>query len=265
MKKYNFEKIINIIKKRMPFDKIDFAFVLGSGINIEQIIEDKVVISYTKLKMPSSKVKGHSGSFIFGKIGNKNIVCASRYHFYECSDMQQVILPFQILNRLGVKSIILQSSTAGVNSSFKIADIVNIIDHINYTGNNPLLYTKEIKFVNMSNAYDDTYIKEIQKAYKLTNLDYKTSTHIQFSGPNYETSAEINLAKKLGADTISMSLVYDNLICNYYGMKVLAFAVITNIASKTNIKTLSHNEVLENCKLANSNFIKLIKQFLNNI
>ena len=102
-----------------------------------------------------------------------------------------------------------------------------------------------IKFVFILKSCKILFSRRLKSCKKLS-IEYKSGTHIQFLGPNYETLAEINMAKAFGADTISMSMVYDNLICRYLDIKVMAFAIITNIASGENIKTLSHIEVLEN-------------------
>lgn len=265
MKKINLNKILRKINKLTRDNVFEIGIVVGSGIDLSSIVENPIVVSYKDLGMPTGKVIGHNGSFIFGEIQGKSVVLASRYHYYESWNMEYIKLPYEILKKLGVKTVIMQSSSAGINSNYKIGDIVNIIDHINFTGFNPLCSFKELKFVNMSNAYDKDLIGLAEKEYASLNLSYKQGTHIQFLGPNYETMAEINMAKKFGADTISMSLVYDNLICVYLGIKVLAFAVVTNIANVKNIKTLSHTEVLENCKKANENYIMLIKNVIKNL
>lgn len=250
----NIKRIVKKIKKK--YHKfIDVGMIFGSGIDVAELIDDKLIIEYKELGMPCGKVKGHSGKFVFGKINGKNVVLASRYHYYECGNMEQVRLPLMIIKELGAKTVILQSSTGALNSSLRLGQLCVVKDHINLGGNNPLIGMDEIKFINMTNNYNSNYINRLQTEIK----SLPAVTHVQFSGPNYETQAEIVMAQKLGGDTVSMSLAYDNLIARYLDLNVLAFAVVTNELDNGNNKSLSHIEVLENAKQANKSVLEAVK------
>ena len=257
----NKKSIVNKIKTKIK-TPVQVGIILGSGIDILPLVENPIEISYKELKMPQGKVKGHSGKFIFGSISGINVVLASRYHYYECGDMEAVRLPLYIIKELGAESVIMQSSTGALNTSLKLGDVCLVKDHINFTGNNPLIGADELKFVNMYDNYNKNYRDRVLNL----NKDIKQVVHIQFNGPNYETQAEIKMAKVLGADTVSMSLLYDNLIARYLDMKVLAFAVVTNELDESKNKTLNHLEVLDVAKKANDCLVKIIDDaFKNNI
>lgn len=237
---------------------IEWGLVLGSGIDVSSLINNKIEFSYNQLGMPSNKVKGHSGKFIIGDINGVTVILASRYHYYECGDMSAVRLPYEIMNALGVKNVILQTSSGAIDKKLKAGEICLIKDHINLAGTNPLINYEPLKFVNMSNNYDVKLRDLIRKNNKISEV-----VHIQMSGPNYETKSEIAMARLLGGQTVSMSMAFDNIIARYFDMKVLAFAVVTNELSDDASKTLSHIEVLECAKKANKEMLSLLSDLFN--
>ena len=244
------DRIVTILKKRYNVGNIDYAIVAGSGL-MESIPElDEVqIVSYQSLGMPKSKVQGHSGKFVFGKLGKKNIVVVSRYHFYESGNMNLVRMPFEIISKLGVNKIILLTSCGGLNKTFKVGDIMLISDHINYTGQNPLIAISPLEFTPMANAYDKEIFNKMKKIADENNIDVREGVHIQFLGPSYETRAEVELASMVVADTVSMSTVFDCIICNYLKIKVAGIASVVNVfTSKDNEEELNHQEVLDNAK-----------------
>ena len=244
------ERIVNIIKRKYNIQSVDYAIVAGSGL-MESIpeLEQVQLISYHSLGMPKSKVPGHSGKFIFGKYGEKNVVIVSRYHYYESGNMNLVRIPFEIISKLGANKIVLLTSCGGLNKTFKVGDIMLISDHINYTGQNPLIAITPLEFTPMANAYDKGMFDKMKKIADENDIDVREGVHIQFLGPSYETRAEVELARMLGADTVSMSTVFDCIICNYLKMKVAGIASVVNVfTSKQNEEKLNHQEVLDNAK-----------------
>ncbi len=246
------EKIVNKINKKYNINKVDFAIVIGSGLMEAAVdLTDTVTIPYDKLGMPKSKVKGHSGKFVFGKFGDRMGVLVSRLHFYESGDMSKVRLPFEIIAKLGCKDIVLLTSSGGVNTSFAVGDIMVINDHINLSGYNPLVGINPIVFVPMAHAYDIEVIKRLKEIAKEEKIDIKEGVHFQFAGPSYETLSEIYVARKLGADSISMSTSYDCIISKYLQMRVCGIAVIVNTFEENDsMNKLNHEEVLENASKA---------------
>ena len=255
------QKIIRKIN-RYGIDKVDYAIVVGSGLkNATVDLKDIVVVPYDKIGMPKSKVKGHSGEFVFGKYNGKIVVLVTRLHFYESGDMNKVRLPFEVVSKLGCKQIILLTSSGGVNPTFEVGDVMLIRDHINLSGYSPLVGINPVVFTPMANAYDSELAQRLVDIAQKNNIEIKQGVHFQFAGPYYETNAEINAIRKLGADSVSMSTSYDCIISNYLNMKVCAMAVIVNtFENQSDMKKLNHEEVLENAEKA----CKKIKVLLSN-
>lgn len=258
----NVQKILKKLNNKYGIKNVSTAIVCGSGL-ADSIpdLDNKKVINYSDLKMPKSKVKGHSDSFIFGDLNGKKIMIISRKHFYESGDISKVRMPLEIANGLGVKTAILLTSSGGINKSFNVGDIMLIEDMINLSGVNPLVGIDNIKFVDMTNCFDNTLRNKINDICKSEEIDLKCGTHVQMSGPSYETKAEIQMIKSLGGDTVSMSTVHDCIIANYYDMKVLGFSVIVNIFNDDN-KKLSHQEVLANAQSVCKRLKKILISFI---
>ena len=252
--KMNFDRKINHIirqlNKKYNITKADFAIVSGSGLGESMPeLDDVQIVRYESLGMPKSKVKGHGGKFIFGKYGNKTVVIVSRYHFYESGNMENVRLPYFILSKLGVQNVVLLTSCGGLNKTFRVGDVMLICDHINFTGQNPLIAIQPLEFTPMANAYDKDMFNKMKKIADEKDVNVRVGTHIQLLGPSYETMAEVELARKFGADTVSMSMVFDCIICNYLKMKVAGIASVVNVFNtKDNEQELNHEEVLDNAK-----------------
>ncbi len=258
----NAKKIVRILNKKYKIKDVDYAIVVGSGL-MDSIpdLDDIKIVPYTSLHMPKSKVQGHSGKFIFGKYEDKKVVIVSRIHYYESGDIEKVRLPYQILSLLNVKNVVLLTSCGGLNKTFRVGDIMLIKDHINFSGLNPLVAIFPLKFTSMTNAYDSELFAKMVKIAKDNNIDARQGTHIQFSGPSYETPAEVDVARNMGADTVSMSTVFDCIICNYYQMKVCGIASVVNVFNDKQ-EELSHNEVLINAQKACSQIKTIISNLL---
>lgn len=241
--------IVRLLNKKYNITKVDIAIVSGSGLN-ESIPElsDVQIIAYEQLGMPKSKVKGHSGKFVFGRYEGKTVVIVSRYHYYENGKMENVRLPYFIISKLGVKKVILLTSCGGLNKTFRVGDIMLICDHINYTGQNPLIAIQPLEFTPMINAYDKEMFEQMKQIADEKDINVRIGTHIQFLGPSYETMAEVEFARKVGADTVSMSTVFDCIICNYLKIRVAGIASVVNVFDTKEEQELNHEEVLINAK-----------------
>ena len=194
-------EISDIIEKVRKYYKgsVDVGIVLGSGLNsavpdLEIICE----IPYENLGLNKSKVKGHSGKFVIGKYNDLIVMSMCRIHYYEYGNFEYPNIPFQVLYALGGKVIITTTAVGGCADFVKPGDLLIIKDHINLTGSNPIIGANEIKFVDMSNAYDYKLRKMVEKISFENNLNIKEGVHVQMSGPSYETPAEIKFIKMIG-------------------------------------------------------------------
>ena len=239
------------------------AVVLGSGLSELINSYNGKEISFSEIEgFPSVKIKGHPGLF---KLTEKVVFMAGRIHFYEGHSIEDVILPVALLWKMGIKKILLTNAAGGVNRSFNPGDLAVITDHINLTGQNPLIGRNEgfdgPRFPDMSTVYD----KEIcEKALRI-DKDLKKGVYAGFTGPSYETPAEIRMLEKIGADMVGMSTVNEAIAAKYFGMKVSGISCITNMAAGILDKPLDHSEVVETGKKVNKRFVNLISRLLEEI
>jgi purine-nucleoside phosphorylase len=216
--------------------------------------------------MPSSTVKGHAGQFVCGNLNGKNVIMMQgRFHYYEGNSMELLALPVYIMKNLGVNKLIVTNAAGGINKSFVPGDLMIINDHINLTFNNPLIGKNDEKigprFPDMSVSYDKELIilaKEISAAHE---IGVKEGVYLMMTGPNYETPAEIRMARILGGDAVGMSTVPEVIAARHCNIKVLGISCITNMAAGITDKPLNHAEVIKTSNMVKDKF----KTFVINI
>lgn len=254
------EILMNIQKalKKLKNLHADYAILCGSGHNNVVTLKDPVIVDYKTLGFQFGMLEGHNRCFQFGEYEGKQVVVASRFHLYEDGKTDNLFNLFKIFKHLGVKTVIATTAVGGINEQFNAGDIMVICDHINMTGTNPLVGRLPISFVDVSAAYD-VQVRQIAKSVaQKAKIKLFEGTHLQTIGPSYETPAEVNLFRKLGADTVSMSTAYDSICAAYHGIKVLAFASISNKAVCEGCEPLSHDDVLKASEKASKKLSTLI-------
>ena len=250
-------EVVNSLKEKYSLkDNYEIAFIMGSGLDgAVPDFENKIEIDYNQTLMPKSKVEGFKGKFVFGTINGINVMKITRYHYYESGDVKLVMLPFEIMNLFGVKTVMLATATGGVDQSFDVGTLMLIEDHINLTGFSPLIGRDKIEFIDLNNAYDPVLRNLAIESANKVGVQLERGTHIQFSGPTYETPAEVVMARLMGAKTVSMSTAFDTICARSFGIKVLAFASVVNKAGVVE-EEISHEMVLD---ASQKNAVKLKK------
>jgi len=250
----------------------EIALILGSGLGVlADEIENKITIPYQEIPhFPVSTVEGHAGQLVCGDLeGKKVIAMQGRFHYYEGYDIGQVVFPVRVIRALGTMSLIVTNACGSVNTSFKPGDLMLIRDHINLSNPNPLigpnLAELGVRFPDMSEAYSSEYRNIAKEVAKQNGIDLKEGVYFWYSGPSYETPAEIKMIRFLGADTVGMSTVPEVIAARHAGMKVLGISCITNMASGILDQPLSHQEVVETADRIKVTFITLIKKIVNQI
>ncbi|SHE30544.1 purine-nucleoside phosphorylase [Tissierella praeacuta DSM 18095] len=264
------EAVDFIVSKTDYLPKI--GLVLGSGLgSLADEIQNPIIIKYDEIPgFPKSTVEGHAGQLVIGELSNKIVVAMQgRFHFYEGYNLKDVTFPIRVMIQLGIESLIVTNAAGGVNTEFIPGDLMIINDHINFSGQNPLIgeNLKEFgpRFVDMSKAYNREYIKIAKKTGEKLGLNLKDGVYMWFTGPTYETPAEVKLARNLGADAVGMSTVPEVIVANHQGIKVLGISCITNMASGILDQPLNHEEVIETSMKVKDNFEKLLIEIINNI
>ncbi|MDR7869993.1 MAG: purine-nucleoside phosphorylase [Tissierellaceae bacterium] len=253
-------------------NKPETGIILGSGLGgLADIIEDAISIKYEDIPhFPVSTVEGHAGRLVFGKLEGMDIVAMQgRFHYYEGYHISDVVFPVRVMIGLGIQNLIVTNAAGGVNKSFEPGDLMIINDHINYSGVNPLigknLDSRGPRFVDMTFAYDKELMEIARLSAKNLNLNIKEGVYMWFTGPTYETPAEIKFASMVGADAVGMSTVPEVIVANHEGIKVLGISCITNMASGILDKALNHDEVVETSLMVKDKFQKYVREILKNI
>ena len=252
--------------------KADIAVILGSGLT--NFFEEKNIISSISYKdlidFPQPTVKGHAGKLVLGKIGKINVVCMyGRSHIYEGHEPKSLAKPIRVLKDIGCKLLIITNAAGSLDQNMPAGSLMSIKDHINWSGFNPLIGLNADnygpRFNDMSDGYNKNYRKKlIETANKIDQKLYE-GIYCMYSGPNFETPAEINALKIIGGNAVGMSTVPEVLVANHCDLPVIAISVITNLAAGMNKTKLSHQETLDNAALAETNIVNLIKEFIHEV
>ncbi|MFO0908387.1 MAG: purine-nucleoside phosphorylase [Isosphaeraceae bacterium] len=228
------------------------AVVLGSGLGpLAERLRDRVVVPYRSLPhFPAATVAGHEGNLVAGTVeGTPVLYLQGRFHYYEGHDLDSVTFPTRVLSRLGVKRLILTAATGGINREFHPGDLVCLTDHLNLLGVNPLRGPNDDRFGPRFPDMTCVYSPELRKLADIEaarlGIALKTGVYAVLPGPSYETPAEIQMLRLLGADVVGMSTVPEAIVARHAGMDVLAFALVTNAAAGVTGEAINHEEVLE--------------------
>ena len=269
---------IDKIKESISFiiskikDKPTIGLILGSGLGgLADKIENAIKIQYKDIPhFPISTVEGHEGQLVIGELGGKIVVAMQgRFHFYEGYPLKDVTFPIRTMIGMGIENLIVTNAAGGSNKDFSPGDLMIITDHINYTGENPLIgeNLNELgpRFLDMSRAYNRNLIELAKNCGDKLGISLKEGVYMWFTGPTYETPAEVRLAITLGADAVGMSTVPEVIVANHQGVKVLGISCITNMAAGILDQPLNHEEVIETSMRVKGSFEKLIVEILSNI
>lgn len=256
--------------------KIDFkpevALVLGSGLgDYGNDIDVRATLPYSEIEgFPVSTVPGHEGKFLFGYVGKTPVVCMQgRVHYYEGYAMSDVVLPTRLMALMGAKVLFLTNAAGGINVENGAGSLMMITDQISSFVPSPLIGANLDKlgprFPDMSEIYTKDIQKIMRAAAEKVNVPLAEGVYCQFTGPAYESPAEVRLAAKLGADAVGMSTTVEAVAGRHAGMKVCGISCITNLAAGLSDAPLDHKEVQETANRVASMFKKLVTEILVNL
>ena len=260
------EQCYDAIQARMP-QQPKVALTLGSGLGgFAYDLEDKIIVPYREINaFPVSTVSGHRGQFVFGYVeGVPVIAMQGRIHLYEGYSMEDVVLPIRLMRHMGAEILFLTNAAGGLNTDFNPGDLMVITDQIGSFVPSPLIgrnpETIGTRFPDMSEIYDRDLRQLLQETAAENDISLREGVYIQFSGPNYETPAEVRMAKILGGDAVGMSTACEAIAGNHCGFRICGISCITNLASGLSGKPLSHEEVKQAGLDAGPRFRKLIRE-----
>lgn len=246
------------------------GLILGSGLgDFADTLENRVVIPFSDLPgFPQATVEGHVGAFVFGTRQGKSLVALQgRLHYYEGHSQQTLTLPVRIMALLGVRTLIVTNAAGGVNLDFQPGDLMLISDHINFSFSNPLIGQNQPdfgpRFPDVSNLYTRSLRQAIVQKAEQAGISLRQGVYMMFTGPNYETPAEIRMARIVGADAVGMSTVPEALVAAQCGMQVVGVSCITNMAAGILDQPLNHQEVIETAAVVHDKFHRLLELILS--
>lgn len=261
---------LNYIKSATDFEP-EIAIVLGSGLGeLAEDIEQICTINYADIPdFPVSTAPGHKGRFVFGMLGEKKVAAMQgRFHLYEGYSPFDIVKPLRLLKMLGSKVLLLTNAAGGINPDFRPGDFMLISDHISCFVPSPLEGKNDdslgVRFPDMSNVYSKRLNKIIENTAAENDIDLKRGVYLQLRGPNFETPAEIKMAKYIGADAVGMSTTIEAQAAVHCGFEVCGISLISNLACGISEKPLSSEEVDEAGKNAAPVFKKLVRKAVGN-
>lgn len=263
-----FKASADYVKSIVPYTP-ELAIVLGSCLGpFADTIEDPIVIDYKDIpNFLVSTVASHAGKLIFGTVAGKKVVCMSgRFHTYEGYDFEQLVIPVRLFKLLGVKATILTNAAGAVNVDYRPGDIMIVSDHIKLTGHSPLR-GKNIeefgpRFFDVSRMYTPELRAHALKCAEGTDLTVHEGVYYFFTGPQFETPAEIRAVRILGADAVGMSTVTEALTAAHCGMPLLCLSVMTNMAAGVLDRPLTDGEVDETAKTISTRFAAYVRRIV---
>jgi purine-nucleoside phosphorylase len=258
--------VIDLLVDRLDGLVPRHAVVLGSGLgSLVDEVSSQIRIPYSELTgFPVSGVTGHAAELVAGYLGREPVIMLSgRSHYYERGDARAMRFPIEVLMGLGVQSLILTNSAGSVREDMPPGSVMQITDHINYSGMNPLIGEEgDRRFVGMTNAYDSEMSLAMRNAAIRCGIPLFSGVYMWFSGPSFETPAEIRMARILGADAVGMSTVPEVILARYFGLKVAAASVVTNYAAGMTGAELSHEETKDMAPVGGRRLSAILKEML---
>ncbi len=248
------DQIADIIRGRISIEP-QVSMILGSGLGpLAESVEQAVRIPYQDLpNWPVSTVSGHTGQLVFGKLEGQDVmVMQGRAHYYEGYSMAQFGLPVRVMQRLGVKILIVTNAAGAVNPDFSPGDLMLITDHLNLigmAGPNPLrgpnLDELGPRFPDMSRAYDRDLCDLARQVANQNDFTLQEGVYICLAGPSFETPADLRFLRGIGADAVGMSTVPEVTVARHANQRVLGISGISNKANLDGNTITTHEEVLE--------------------
>ena len=254
-----------LIRARAGSAPVRLGLVLGSGLGHLAHAVDGVAIPYADLPgFPHVGVSGHNTNLHVGTLeGVRVAVFGAREHYYESGNPRAMLLPLQVLRALGADRLILTNAAGSLRPDIPPGSVLLLSDHINYSGLNPLIGEQtDARFVPMTDAHDPALRAALQAAAAAQGVDLPEGVYAWYSGPSFETPAEIRMLKTLGADAVGMSTVPEVILARFLGLNVAAISTITNMAAGMSDEKISHAHTKAMAPLGAAKLERILREFL---
>ncbi len=261
---------------RFIIDKIKIkpriGIILGTGLGElgERISVDRDFPYQDIPGFPHSTVPGHAGRLVAGTLGGKEVLAMQgRVHFYEGYHLEKVTFPVRVMSKAGIEILIVSNAAGALNPNYSAGDVMVISDHINFTGQNPLIGPNledfGPRFPDMTRVYDPALINLAEAAAVEEKIRLHKGIYIGVTGPSMETPAETRFLRMTGADAVGMSTIPEVIVAAHCGLRVLAFSAISNVNLPDCMKPAPIEEVLANAAVAGRKMVRVIERVLRQV
>ena len=262
------EALLQTIRARAGAAPVRLGLILGSGLGHLAEAVEGAAIDYADLPgFPHAGVSGHNPKLVIGMLeGVRVAVFGGRAHYYESGRGDAMRKPLEVLAALGAEALILTNAAGSLVAANRPGDLMMLNDHINFSGLNPLIGEKsEARFVNMTDCYDPAMRAALQAAAKAEGQSLAEGVYAWYSGPSFETKAEIRTLKIIGADAVGMSTVPECILARFLGLKVAAISTITNMAAGMSDEHISHEHTKTMAPLGAAKLETLLRRYLRDL
>ncbi|MGB1312927.1 MAG: purine-nucleoside phosphorylase [Bizionia paragorgiae] len=265
------EKTVAYLQER-GFKTPEVGIILGTGLG--QLIDEIEIIEeapYNQIpNFPTATVEFHKGKLIYGHLeGKKVIVMQGRFHLYEGYSLQDVTYPVRVMEKLGIKTLLVSNASGAINTNFKKGELMLIDDHINLQGSSPLAFNGVEKlgerFTDMSAPYDHTINATFENIAKKHNITLHKGVYASVVGPQLETRAEYRMLKIIGADAVGMSTVPEIIVANHLKLKTAAVSVLTDECDPDDLKPVNISEIIAMAEKAEPQMITLFRELIKTV
>jgi purine-nucleoside phosphorylase len=264
----NVNDLVALIRAKAGDAPVQIGLILGSGLGHLAGAVDGVAIPYTDLPgFPHAGVSGHNPNLVIGGLeGVRVAVFGGRAHYYENGDPAAMRVPLEVLRALGAKALIATNAAGSLRPDIQPGDLMLLSDHINFSGLNPLIGEKtDARFVPMKDAHDPDLRAALSAAAVVQGIPLPQGVYAWYSGPSFETPAEIRAIKILGGDAVGMSTVPEVILARFLGLKVAAISTITNMAAGLSDENISHEHTKAMAPLGAAKLEKILRAMLRSM
>jgi len=264
-------KSVSYLEKK-GFKDAEVGIILGTGLG--QLIEEINIldqVNYDEIPhFPVATVESHKGKLVYGTLEGKYVlVMQGRFHIYEGYSLQEVTYPIRVMEKLGIKALLISNAAGAINLEYKKGELMLIEDHINLQGSSPLAFMGVeklgIRFTDMSAPYNITINEGFEHIAEVNNIKLHKGVYCSVVGPQLETKSEYRMLKIIGSDAVGMSTVPEVIVANHLELKVAAISVLTDECDPKNLKPVDISEIMAMAAKAEPNLIILFKELIKTI
>lgn len=261
----NAKSVADVIRAKAGDAPVSVGLILGSGLAHIADEVDGVSIPYAELDgFPHAGVSAHKASLTVGDLdGVRVAVFGGRSHYYESGRGDAMRHPLEVLKELGADTLVATNAAGSMHQEMPTGSIMSLSDHINFSGLNPLIgEPTDARFVPMKDAYDPSIRAAMRHAADAEGVDMHSGVYAWYSGPSFETVAEIKAIKMLGADAVGMSTVPEVILARFLGLKAAAISCITNMAAGMSDENISHEHTKAMAPIGAAKLEKVLRRWL---